>query len=48
MTSTVVQDLIAKTFRELSQPTKPIQRSRISTTPNGYIHLVAWSNASLL
>ncbi|KKU87662.1 MAG: hypothetical protein UY16_C0021G0012 [Candidatus Gottesmanbacteria bacterium GW2011_GWA2_47_9] len=61
MTSTVVQDLIAKTFRELSQPTKPIQRSRISTTPNGYtrlpapersdggqVHLVAWSNASLL
>src|SRR3989344_2692031 len=61
MTSTVVQYLIAKTYRELSQPAKPAQRSRISTTPNGYtrlpapersdggqVHLVAWSNASLL
>lgn len=44
----IIQELIDKTFRELSHPTKPIARSRISNTPNGYIHLVAWSNAGLL
>lgn len=44
----VVQSLVDKTMRELAEPEKPIQRSRISNTPNGYIHLVAWSNANLL
>jgi len=44
----IVQELIEKTLRELSEPKNPIARSRISQTPNGYIHLVAWSNASLL
>lgn len=44
----VIQENIDKTFRELAAHTKPQARSRISITPNGYIHLVAWSNASLL
>ncbi|HKB88114.1 MAG TPA: four helix bundle protein [Patescibacteria group bacterium] len=48
MPNKVVQDLIDKTLRELSQTSKPIERSRVSNTPNGYIFLVAWSNASLL
>lgn len=48
MVTSVVQELIDKTFRELKQAEKPQQRSRISTAPNGYIHLVTWSNASLL
>ncbi|HLD25239.1 MAG TPA: four helix bundle protein [Patescibacteria group bacterium] len=48
MTNPVVEEAIAKTFRELEEVGKPIARSRISTTPNGFIHLVAWSNASLL
>jgi len=48
MTDNVVQELINKTFRELKETQKPQQRSRISRTPNGYIHLVAWSNACLL
>lgn len=33
---------------EIRQPPQPIQRSRQSQTPNGYIHLVAWSNCCLL
>src|SRR3989344_8554459 len=41
-------ELITKTYAELSQPTKPIQTSRISNTSNGYIFLVAWANAQLL
>ena len=44
----VVQELVNKTLKELSQVQKPVERSRISKTPNGYIFLVAWSNASLL
>lgn len=40
--------MVDKTFRELAAPPKPLERSRISKTPNGYIFLVAWSNASLL
>ncbi len=44
----IVQELIDKTFRELVAAAKPQARSRISQTPNGYIHLVAWSNACLL
>lgn len=48
MPSDIVQELVDKTLRELNQTPKPIERSRVSKTPNGYIFLVAWSNASLL
>lgn len=44
----VIQEQINKTLQELNQIKKPVERSRISKTPNGYIFLVAWSNASLL
>lgn len=44
----VIADNIEKTYRELAAHAKLQARSRISTTPNGYIHLVAWSNAGLL
>ncbi|MDP1721632.1 MAG: four helix bundle protein [Candidatus Gottesmanbacteria bacterium] len=44
----VIADNVEKTYRELAAAAKPQARSRISHTPNGYIHLVAWSNASLL
>ena len=44
----IVRELINKTFRELAEPKKPIPRSRVATTTNGYIHLIAWSNAQLL
>ena len=43
-----IQKLIDKTYQELAQEQKPRERSRISKTSNGYIFLVAWSNASLL
>lgn len=46
--SQVIADNVEKTYRELAAHAKPQTRSRISTTPNGYIHLTAWSNASLL
>ena len=48
MPDSVVQELIDKTFRELETAGRPTLRSRISQSPNAYIHLVAWSNASLL
>lgn len=44
----VVRKLVEKTYKELSEPQKPQERSRISKTGNGYIFLIAWSNASLL
>ena len=46
----VVQVMIDKTLEELNNPSrpKPVEHSRISKTPNGYVFLVAWSNASLL
>lgn len=44
----VIRENIDRTYRELARAAKPQSRSRISTTPNGYIHLIAWSNASLL
>jgi len=44
----IVKQLIEKTYLELSQGQKPQEKSRISKTVNGYIYLVAWSNASLL
>lgn len=48
MSDPVVDELVAKTYRELSEPRKPASHSRVSKTSNGYIHLVAWSNAGLL
>lgn len=48
MSNPIVDELVAKTFRELSQAAKPAPRSRMSQTSNGYIHLIAWANASLL
>ena len=48
MPTSIAEKLAAKTFRELEQIQKPQQRSRISQTTNGYIHLVAWANACLL
>jgi four helix bundle protein len=48
MSNPVADALVAKTFAELAAAEKPSPRSRISNTSNGYIHLVAWSNASLL
>ena len=48
MTSSVAQELIDKTFRELAEAEKPAARSRISNTHNGYIFLITWSNAHLL
>ena len=44
----VIQAQIDRTMQELGQPVRPKERSRISKTPNGYIFLVAWANASLL
>lgn len=37
-----------QTLWTLSQPPKPKSRSRVWKSTNGYIYLVAWSNASLL
>jgi four helix bundle protein len=44
----VIRELVEKTYKELAQGTQPQETSRISKTANGYIFLVAWSNASLL
>ena len=44
----IVQEMIDKTFREMNEPKKPLERSRMATSTNGYIHLIAWSNAQLL
>lgn len=44
----IVKQLVEKTYKELAQGAKPQEKSRISKTSNGYIFLVAWSNASLL
>ncbi len=46
--SDIVEDLIAKTMAELSEPEKPQQRSRVWKDPKGYTYLVQWSNAVLL
>lgn len=48
MSNSVIDELVAKTLQELNEPEKPTPRSRISTTSNGYIHLIAWANASLV
>jgi len=47
-TNPIVEELIKKTYKELEKGNNQIERSRMSQTPNGYIHLIAWSNASLL
>jgi four helix bundle protein len=47
MPDKTVQDLIQATLQELNAPEKPAQNSRVWKSTNGYIHLVAWSNASL-
>lgn len=44
----IIDELVKKTYEELAQANKPKERSRMSQTANGYIHLIAWSNASLL
>lgn len=44
----VTQDLISKTFQELSSPERPVQRSRTWKTPSGFRYLVQWSNLVLL
>lgn len=44
----MIQDQIDKTLQELSQSRKPIEKSRVSKTSNGYIFLISWSNANLL
>ena len=48
MTNKIVQELIDKTYRELTTSSQPVSRSRMWRSPNSYIYLVAWSNASLL
>lgn len=48
MVNPIIEELVQKTFRELAESPKPIQRSRVWKSTNGYIFLVAWSNASLL
>lgn len=48
MADSVVDELVKKTFRELSESPKPQQHSRVWKSPNGYIFLVPWANASLL
>lgn len=47
-TDPIVDELVQKTYRELELANKPQERSRMSQSANGYIHLIAWSNASLL
>jgi four helix bundle protein len=44
----IVQEMVDKTFREMNEPKKPLERSRMAISTNGYIHLIGWSNAQLL
>lgn len=44
----VIKQQIAKTLKELSEPKKPLQRSRIWQDPKGYQYLAVWQNAALL
>ncbi len=48
MSNSVADELVAKTFREMAAAEKSQSRSRVSNTPNGFIYLIAWSNAGLL
>ena len=47
-TDPIIDELVQKTYKELAQANKPKERSRMSQTANGYIHLITWSNGSLL
>ena len=47
-TNPVVQKLIEKTYQELQDADTPKNASRMASASNGYIFLVAWSNAELL
>lgn len=44
----VIKELIEKTRKELAQPKRPLQRSRVWEDPNGYQYLGVWQNAALL
>lgn len=44
----VINELIEKTRKELAQPKRSLQRSRVWKDPEGYKYLVPWSNAVLL
>lgn len=44
----IIQDLINKTFLELSKPVQPTAQSRTWKDPEGFKYLVQWSNAVLL
>lgn len=50
--SKIADQLAQKTYQELDRLKKlekqPQSRSRVSQSPNAYIHLIPWSNASLL
>ena len=48
MTNPVVQQLINKTFAELSSTNRPQQTSRVWTDPEGYQRFGVWQNAALL
>lgn len=50
MTKDIIQEMINRTYRELEQAKnqKPVSRSRMWQSTNGYIYLVPWSNACLL
>src|SRR3989344_2820972 len=47
-TNPVVKKLIEKTYQELQDADTPKNASRMASASNGYIFLVAWSNAELL
>lgn len=44
----IADELIAKTFTELKQGVKPVQKSRVWKDPEGYRYLFPWSNLVLL
>ncbi|MBI4079193.1 MAG: four helix bundle protein [Candidatus Levybacteria bacterium] len=48
MNKTIVNELVAKTLKELNAPAQPLQRSRIWKDPKGYQYLAVWQNAAFL
>src|SRR3989344_4221005 len=44
----IIHQQVAKTLKELAQPKKPLQRSRVWQDPKGYQYLAVWQNAALL
>ncbi len=48
MGNPTVDELVKKTYEELAKSEVPRQTSRVWKSSNGYVYLVAWSNASLL